>query len=504
MKKFLRRLFVSLMLLAVSLSVLGVAEHHRRKWRLEAYKAELVKQGVEFDLAKLIPPMPPEEDNGAFLLAAGAVQLKNPYKFNSVWPMKFLEAARARVEWRQPQPDGGGGTVTWAELSSVLESNKVALQQMREAVRKPRMNFGLNYSLGFSVATPHRVSLWRAESGLAASAVLRLHQDDVKGALADIEDMLVLANLREEERLMFAQFMALNSRYMIWAVSWEFLQKENLSDKDLKRLQTAWTSTGTAESITRTIEFERAFVLRSLNQARLDSESRREFFYVFDGWTIRKGDAAPARKGSSIKSWIKHIWDSTRHGTRYVVQEIDMTYWKYFTSYTDEEVYLQQITNVLEALKDFQEGKFASDFLRSYREHRKESLTTFERKGRLMLSQHGSGRDIPQRSFYAESMRRLMLTAIALKRYQLKQGDWPETLADLVPEYLTAVPLDPADGKMLRYTRKVEGEFLLYALGINLVDDGGDSSAEDNITYDNLFENKDWVWPMPVNDMVRN
>jgi hypothetical protein len=40
---------------------------------------------------------------------------------------------------------------------------------------------------------------------------------------------------------------------------------------------------------------------------------------------------------------------------------------------------------------------------------------------------------------------------------------------------MTEVPLDEFDGKPLRYRREGEG-FILYSVGTNLVDDGGEDS----------------------------
>jgi hypothetical protein len=48
-------------------------------------------------------------------------------------------------------------------------------------------------------------------------------------------------------------------------------------------------------------------------------------------------------------------------------------------------------------------------------------------------------------------------------------------LTALTPEFMAEVPLDEFDGKPLRYRREDEG-FILYSVGTNLVDDGGEDS----------------------------
>jgi hypothetical protein len=63
-------------------------------------------------------------------------------------------------------------------------------------------------------------------------------------------------------------------------------------------------------------------------------------------------------------------------------------------------------------------------------------------------------------------------TGLAVQRYRLASGRLPDTLAELVPTYLDAVPKDPFDGKDLRY-KKLETGFVVYSIGRDGKDDGG-------------------------------
>jgi hypothetical protein len=97
----------------------------------------------------------------------------------------------------------------------------------------------------------------------------------------------------------------------------------------------------------------------------------------------------------------------------------------------------------------------------------------------------------------------VVLTAIALKGFQLKQGHYPAQLSELVPEFMTTVPMDPMDGKPLRYRRNADGTYLLYSVGENGVDDGGNPGPPTkNPGYTSYYwQNKkatDWVWPQPA------
>lgn len=67
----------------------------------------------------------------------------------------------------------------------------------------------------------------------------------------------------------------------------------------------------------------------------------------------------------------------------------------------------------------------------------------------------------------------------ALAEYRVKHETYPETLADLVPKYVTKIPKDCfADGE-LHFERREDG-YVLYSVGINGKDDGGSAdSAKD-------------------------
>jgi hypothetical protein len=96
------------------------------------------------------------------------------------------------------------------------------------------------------------------------------------------------------------------------------------------------------------------------------------------------------------------------------------------------------------------------------------------------------------------------ITVIALHRYRLADGDFPATLDELVPEFLPTLPLDPMDGKPLRYRLKVSGP-VLYSIGADGFDGGGVKAEEEQDAYPSAErpDDGDWVlYPVatPVED----
>jgi hypothetical protein len=101
-----------------------------------------------------------------------------------------------------------------------------------------------------------------------------------------------------------------------------------------------------------------------------------------------------------------------------------------------------------------------------------------------------------------ETAKQVTLAAIALKRYQLKNGKYPASLDSLVPEFVSIVPADPVDGETLRYQLNRDGTFLLYSVGENDLDNGGNPAPDIEITGSSYYWQNphalDWVWPQPA------
>jgi hypothetical protein len=73
---------------------------------------------------------------------------------------------------------------------------------------------------------------------------------------------------------------------------------------------------------------------------------------------------------------------------------------------------------------------------------------------------------------------RAAVAMLAVERFRLARQRWPESLEELRPGYLSAVPIDPFDGKPLRYRRLADG-VVIYVIGPDARDDGGNLSRAD-------------------------
>jgi hypothetical protein len=85
------------------------------------------------------------------------------------------------------------------------------------------------------------------------------------------------------------------------------------------------------------------------------------------------------------------------------------------------------------------------------------SLPSFSKMGDIFRRKHAALRS--------------MIAALAVERFRREKKQWPDSLAHVCPKYLASMPLDPFDGKPLRY-RRVEDGVVIYSLGRDAIDSG--------------------------------
>jgi cell division protein FtsB len=164
-----------------------------------------------------------------------------------------------------------------------------------------------------------------------------------------------------------------------------------------------------------------------------------------------------------------------------------------WTRQADELYFLQTFAKQLEA------NQLPADQARSQLESIREEV---EQDSRLHRIRYPLSRElVPHITSLREACDRFSLTEraiaalIACERYRLQTGAWPEQLTDVTPQYLASVPLDPFEGKPLRFEQKYNG-VVIYSIGRNLVDD----HAVDKFTGDETMYEPDIVLPLMLQE----
>jgi hypothetical protein len=483
--------------------VLGLAilipyiHHHRLRMAVEACIAELKAKGEPMDLAQVIPPPVPPEQNGVPFVTNALANLKYESVAGSNPPpaMCAISPGKAMIGWQQPDIRSYGryGTNTWEDLGRELDAARSDLDSFQSLTNHPILDFNLNYSRGASVLLPHLSNLKRSAQWLSASALYDLHQGNPKNACADVRAILALVKGETDERPTSSQLIRIAVTAIGVNATWEILQNPNVSDDDLAQLQQDWQSLEFTRPLERTFEFERFSALQQFRQTRISSEEFDKLWGVF---------YAPNAPG---KPELDHFGEPIRRTL--FLRRYDEFRWRWFWSYEDELYELQSFqvvlnaTRMVETNKSFQPAQsFASSNLVSVQ------IPSYARLNPRILIHIGGIKDYGLTAFRQavriETAQNVVVAAIALKRYELRHHKIPVTLEELTPDLLKAVPIDCMNGQPLRYRPNADETFLLYSVGENDKDDGGNPSLEKSVTSVRFnWQNShalDWVWPQPA------
>jgi len=97
-----------------------------------------------------------------------------------------------------------------------------------------------------------------------------------------------------------------------------------------------------------------------------------------------------------------------------------------------------------------------------------------------------------------KTVRRGLLMVLAILRHKRENEEFPRDLSELIKAgNIKVLPMDPYSDKPLVY-RKTDDSFLLYSVGENFTDDGGEIVRDEEGKVKKWADEGDWVfWPVP-------
>jgi hypothetical protein len=470
-----------------------------RTWPVARYQRLLAAGGEKLRVEELLPPPVPWESNGAPLFSQSVSyrsQGTNLLDKNAPLAMHLVAPGRAQVGWAQPNVLSEQ-TNSWSQVEAALAQYEERLDLIREAAERPVFDFRLDYRQGPSLLLPHLAPLKWAVQHLTIATLCDLHDSNAVAATTNLEVMLALVKATGGERLAISQLVRLAMAQISLAATWELLQSPNLSDSQLAAIQRDWTQLQFLQPAEDALAMERALGQMMLERMRHSSAQFRQ--------TLSMGGGSPwgGSPASSSLSFDKILGE--------IVAKAKEAQWRLCFSYPDQLRALKGYQVLLEAFRHVQSGQNYSVAL-SWQQARLKALGLESTNEELGLLFDPSGPDLHSlfsqsvvslsrvlhRVYVMETGRELTITVIALQRYRLRHGQYPTELSALVPEFLAAMPRDPADGAGLRYRSEPEGTFLLYSVGEDGVDDGGDASPATKSESFGWQQGRDLVWPQPA------
>ena len=478
-----------LALLVVIVALWGWSQCSRRPNALAQYKAKLRAKGEKLTWAEMGYPRPAETNTSLERLEAAVAQLPaSAIEPGLVEHMPFTIPGRAQPAWAfaeprlQPSPHDTN-SVTWEEFDSDMQKAGNALAEIRAAVEAPARYYWPDpgsYYVNFP-ARPNGsfVQKRKAAQWLAADAINASRTGQSERAQADLHALTRLAQMHREELTLVAQMVRAAVAGLALSTTWEALQTNTWNEVTLAALQADWEQVDLVDAVSRGMAGERAFSEAAFTWRR--GVSGRE--------SLRPMQIAPGTKGLPQ---LKSVRD-------YFAAYVEQPLWR-MNSETDELFYLRHQQHSLELLRKLDGTKPWPEIAVELQRHN-QALAKLGSNPTDNIRYQISLMAIPNTSRAAlvtvrhETFRRLTLTAIALERYRLRHGQPPSQLSALVPDFLSAVPNDLMSGEPLRYRRNADASFVLYSVGEDGRDDGGDASLSSNTNKPDLWSGKDVVWP---------
>jgi hypothetical protein len=466
------------------------------KTALERTRQKLRQQGFKLELSEFDLRIPPDEAARAAVLdgvklgrdivvLSEAIEWLPPIGTNAakvVWNRADLPTARSVA---------GIWTDVWAALRRYLgetDLEPACAAALAGPYRDPPP-VQRQWSLKFAGSSACRLSC-----PLAARAMLALHDEDRPRAWTNLLVLTrFLARWREEPFDLDFYYWQLCNVSRAYGVTWQALQAGGWTDAQLATLQKEWEAADfRGHGLPEMAAFARAYVRLQyseppprqgpwLNAQILFQSPRQTWTQLSERWQR------------------KHYWRDVRYREEAALlllfRDCEIQYRRALARASWQEMAALPGMHTL--------GPTASNLVQSARQ----AATNLVDLGSSPLGwiqglyRFGFQPQVEGplwRIATAETMRRLLVTAISLERFRLRYGSYPDSLGPLTPAWLTRQPMDFMDGQPLRYRRLADGRFLLYSVGLDCNDDGGQLRPPSAQVGNSGRPGTDLVWPLPA------
>lgn len=345
-----------------------------------------------------------------------------------------------------PLPSAPLSPAMKSALAAFLQDNHDALHFFDQGAQYDQSRYPINLTTGPEIPLPY---LSRIKAGTMLeeiAAISDAENHDGRRAADDVLAGLGLARSLEAEPELISQLVRTVGVYFSVAGLEQVFNRTTVPSESLDQLANAFQSMEAYEA--KGEGFNRAMAGEKVNDLAL-LKDRAALLQVFSTNDLGLVDA--------------EVWGLDAEQHHQMIEYLNRTpYLK------DEQDYFE--TTFEEVMSARQET--FPDRLQDVKDVISQRVAKARSRGLLFNAtiwvQHRTGREAQ-----CLASLRLAMTAIALEQFRAAHGNqYPATLAALTPVYLTTAPLDPYDGKPLRYRKQGAG-YLLYSIGPYLKDYGG-------------------------------
>jgi hypothetical protein len=393
-------------------------------------------------------------------LAAWQAYYRRPYE-TMQWSVK---SNRFVTKPTEPQFPVAAEAQTPARdvLLALSKFDDILNELARAAAERPQTRYPHPYELGYFAQTGGHEALRGVARVLCLRAVARLHEGQVEAAFADVELALRLADSLRQEPSLHSHVRLLQPMLTgVLQPVWEGLARRQWTEPQLAALQRRFSQLDLCA--------EQATALRG--EAVMETDLIQHVRRLATGQTRRLSPLHEAPEEITEKFWV------------FVLRRFYPVGWLY-----QDEVLTCRILRPFDPVDTSHtrsQGPGLSSIMDPF-------FVTF-----LVPRLHQVREEIETRFPLMQTLLNQALLACALERHRLAQGQFPENLDALAPQFVAKVPQDVASGQPFRYRRTDDGQFILYAVGGDGVDDGGRAVKVEFDWSGSLVVpagSGDWVW----------
>ncbi|MGP8022289.1 MAG: hypothetical protein ACLPRE_15070 [Limisphaerales bacterium] len=403
------------------------------------------------------PDFQPEEDEVGYLGGEGKTRITD-FK---TWQAAYRNPAKANLVNEfpiAPQPQAPAADVLFA-----LSKFDSAIEELRQASQRPYANVPVPYQEGLSASAstllPYLATLKRCTQTLQLRTVAELADGQSAKALDDVKLLLYLNNSLRSSPFLISHLVRIAIVAIDLQPIWEGLAEHRWSDEQLVVLDVELGKLDFLADYEFILRGERAFAIASFENQRRTREiiSRREN----GDWVTNKLTFMPSAY------FYQNELAFAQLDQQWLLPLIDTN------SRIVSPAALQRANDAVRAeMKHFSPYKVQALMLFP-------AISSTVRKLQAIQSSIDLAR-----------------VACALERYRFAHGQYPEVLDALAPQFIGKLPHDIINGQPLHYRRTVDGNFILYSVGWNEKDDGGQVVLTENGSVNR--EEGDWVWQYPA------
>jgi hypothetical protein len=494
-KRALKVAIIILLLAGLAVALFLCIERVHGTLALKACRREFIAEGINMTPRGFLPASS-DKTNGALAITEAVSKFPKASVLARSSPPRMIltEDGYGVPGYQQEKWDDMNGSNSWDQAAAELEQNRLVLDQARSGFEQPVIETPLDFTQGPMMKFPLLPCIKPLSRWFSAGTALELRRKDTHRAAEYLRAQILLPRTVSRDRTVITEIVRTSTEILARFSTWDALQADGWSDEDLASIQQAWEQQHFALPMCDAFEAEIGDLQTGLDLLHRSNDNAFTMLYGMEEYFPVADSERPA--------WERVVrrWPSGDRISRFIEREIYCQIWRFAWLDQYECRYLTDWDKVRGLMKSAAREK--SYQIAAVQVVELESIwANRSLYDRLRYPNSGSpfkATSMIERALRAETERSIALCAVAIKRFELRHGRLPDKLEVMVPEFLEVIPVDWMDGKAIRYRPLSGGGFVLYSVGSDGADNGGDSRIVPGIVTKNGWERRDFLWPMPA------